>query len=534
MTDANQAARKALHWADSWADAIIRERGDLEAYTCSAGITPSGTVHIGNFREIISVDLIVRALRDRGKNARFLYSWDDYDVFRKVPANMPEQDMLKAHLRFPITLVPDPFGRDESYARHHEADVEAVLPKVGITPEYRYQAECYRAGRYAEGMRTALRNRDRIRDCLNRFRDDAHKISGQEDYWPVAAFCAKCNRDATEIDSYDGDYGVAYHCTACGHAETADLRTAKGLKLGWRVDWPMRWHYERTVFEPAGKDHHSKGGSFDTARLVSKEVFGWDAPVSFRYDFIGIKGAPGKMSSSKGDVITLGDVLRVYQPEIVRYLFAGTRPNTEFAISFDLDVLKTYEDYDRTERIAWGAEKAKSDEAFLKERRIYELSQVGDMPAEMPYQAPFRHLCNILQINSGDIGATLASLPGVKPEQKTRLRARCECAWRWVTECAPDGFAFSLRADGSKAALSEAEAQALRRIRADIAPQLDALGEKALSEALYAVAHGLALEPKALFQAVYQALIGRNQGPRLTSFMKIIGRERLERILGAY
>ncbi len=69
MTDANQAARKALHWADSWADAIIRERGDLDAYTCSAGITPSGTVHIGNFREIISADLVVRALRDRGKNA---------------------------------------------------------------------------------------------------------------------------------------------------------------------------------------------------------------------------------------------------------------------------------------------------------------------------------------------------------------------------------------------------------------------------------------------------------------------------------
>ncbi len=67
MTDANQAARKALHWADSWADAIIRERGDLDAYTYSAGITPSGTVHIGNFREIISVDLVVRALRDRGK-----------------------------------------------------------------------------------------------------------------------------------------------------------------------------------------------------------------------------------------------------------------------------------------------------------------------------------------------------------------------------------------------------------------------------------------------------------------------------------
>ena len=109
-----------FHWADQTADKIIRERGDLDVYTCASGITPSGTVHIGNFREIISVDLVVRALRSRGKNVRFIYSWDDYDVFRKVPENMRNKDVLEAHLRFPITMVPDTTGRDSSYARHHD------------------------------------------------------------------------------------------------------------------------------------------------------------------------------------------------------------------------------------------------------------------------------------------------------------------------------------------------------------------------------------------------------------------------------
>ena len=117
----NAAERKTIfHWADRTADQIIRERGDLDLYTCASGITPSGTVHIGNFREIISVDLVVRALRDRGKKVRFIYSWDDYDVFRKVPLNMPNQDILEKHLRYPITLVPDTTGRDSSYARHHD------------------------------------------------------------------------------------------------------------------------------------------------------------------------------------------------------------------------------------------------------------------------------------------------------------------------------------------------------------------------------------------------------------------------------
>ena len=117
-----------------------------------------------------------------------------------------------------------------------------------------------------------------------------------------------------------------------------------------------------------------------------------------RYDFIGIKGSPGKMSSSKGKVVDLPDLLRVYQPEVVRYLFAGTRPNTEFVISFDLDVIKIYEDYDKTERIYWGTEKAKDEETRVRESRIYELSQVQKVPSEAPYQVPFRHLCNLLLI----------------------------------------------------------------------------------------------------------------------------------------
>ena len=141
------------HWADQTAEKIIRERGDLDVYTCASGITPSGTVHIGNFREIISVDLVVRALRDRGKNVRFIYSWDDYDVFRKVPLNMPKSEELAKCLRFPITMVPDPFDRDSSYARHHEVDVESTLPVVGINPEFLYQAERYRSHMYDEGMK---------------------------------------------------------------------------------------------------------------------------------------------------------------------------------------------------------------------------------------------------------------------------------------------------------------------------------------------------------------------------------------------
>jgi lysyl-tRNA synthetase class 1 len=300
----------------------------------------------------------------------------------------------------------------------------------------------------------------------------------------------------------------------------------------------MRWEYEKVDFEPAGKDHHSQGGSFDTARHVCKDVYDWDAPVSFRYDFIGIKGSAGKMSSSSGKVINLEDLLRVYTPEVVRYLFAGTRPNTEFTISFDLDVIKIYEDYDRTERIAFKVEKAK-DEVYQKERRIYELSQTGGVSEAMPFQVPFRHLCNLIQIAGGDSARVIAALEkdtgGFSAEQRGRLEARCSRAAYWAAECAPEEFRFSLRGEGEKADLSNSEAEGVRLLREKVVSVIESFADdKSCAEAIYQTAGLAGLEPKALFRAAYQALIGKDQGPRLASFLRSIGRERLLGILREY
>ena len=534
----NTNAPLLCHWADQMADKIIREKGDLDSYTCASGITPSGTVHLGNFREIITVDLVVKALRSRGKNVRFIYSWDDYDVFRKVPANMPEPETLEKYLRYPITMVPDTTGRNENYARHHEVDIEQQLPRVGIEPEFLYQASRYRANKYAEGMKKAMQNRDVIKECLNEYRDDAHKMKPEDVYWPVAIFCGKCNKDTTEITEYDGEYGISYKCE-CGHCETADIREFKGAKLGWRVDWPMRWNEEKVVFEPGGKDHISPGGSYDTAKLVSKRIYDWDAPVTMRYDFVNLKGVPGKMSSSKGKVIALPDALDVYQAEVLRYLFAGTRPNTEFAISFDMDVLKVYEDYDKTERIVYGIDKAKNDEQFNKEKRIYMLSQIdGQIPQTMPYQITFRMLTTLLQIYSGDIDKVISSLGDVKPEQEERLRRRAACAWFWIQNSAPscaEEFCFALRTDGSKADLQGDLLTAVKRVRDEVVPKIDTFQiDKECQQAMYDIATEMGIEPKALFTAMYNALINKDQGPRLGNFMRIIGKDQLTSILSVY
>ncbi len=518
------------HWADINAAKIVREKGEKDVYVCASGITPSGTVHIGNFREIISVDLVVRALRETGKKVRFIYSWDDYDVFRKVPKNMPRQDMLVAHLRRPITLVPDPYGVEESYARHHEVDVERELHKVGIHPEYLYQARRYRASEYAEEIKAALGKTAEIRAIL-----DAHRTEPLgEDWKPVSVFCGGCSRDTTEVLSWDGAYGIEYSCESCGRRETVDLRATALAKLPWRVDWPMRWAHEDVDFEPAGKDHHSEGGSFDTAREVVRRIYNHEPPVTFQYDFISIKGRGGKISSSSGEVIDLKDVLEVYTPEVTRYLFAGTRPNTEFAISFDLDVIKIYEDYDKTERIYYGAEPA-DEKRREKEKRIYELSQVERAPEKMPYQVPFRHLCNLLQINGGDIEKTLDALPDMDHTQRERMRTRAVCAWNWISRFAPEDFRFALRgtedapvevSDGARAAI-----RALGKILEERFPSLD---EKSLGEAVYDVCGSAGIEPKAFFVEIYRVLVGKERGPRLAAFILTVGRDRILEILAKY
>jgi lysyl-tRNA synthetase class 1 len=528
MSSNNNEQQNAMHWADVYAEKIIREKGDKDLYTCASGITPSGTVHIGNFREIISVDLVVRALRERGKNVRFIYSWDDYDVFRKVPKNMPDPELLAKYLRFPITLVPDTTGRADNYARGNELDVEKILPSVGIHPEYIYQAARYRSSKYAEGMRMALENRDAIKKILDKYRTEPLP----DTWYPISVFSSFTEKDTTTVTGWDGEWGVTYHDDEVDKSETIDLRKTPYAKLPWRVDWPMRWKQEHVDFEPAGKDHHSEGGSFDTSREIV-ELFGWHAPVSFQYDFISIKGHGGKISSSSGDVISLPDVLEIYTPEVTRFLFVGTQPNREFAISFDLDVLKIYEDYDNCERIYFGVLPV-SDKKRAHEKRIFELSQVDKVPETLSYQIPFRHLCNLLLIHELDVDAALATLKDLKDDQKDRLVARAKCAKAWLEKFAPEDFKFHLSTEKDEKVELSASALAAVQALGKVVEKMDDLAPTDFTTAMYACASDNGVETPDFFKSVYLVLIGKEKGPKLAEFIRSCGKAKVSKILERY
>ncbi len=514
-----------MHWADATAKRIIAEKGDKEEYVCASGITPSGTVHIGNFREVITVDLVVRALKQLGKKVKFIYSWDDYDVFRKVPPNMPKKEVLEKYLRMPITDVPDTFGCHSSYAEHNEKDFEKYLPVVGIKPHFISQSKKYRNCDYADEIKFALENADQIKKILNEFRTEPLR----EDWLPVSIFCEKCKCDTIKLMRYEGDYGVHYECE-CGHKDTFDIRKKGMIKLLWRIDWPMRWNYEKVDFESGGKDHFTAGGSFDTASRITKEIWKRDPPTSMRYDFVTIKGKGGKISSSAGNVIELRDVLEIYEPDIVRWFFAGTRPNTEFSISFDLDVIKNYEDFDRCERIYYGEEKVDEKEA-KKQKRIYELSVVDKPQEKIPFQPSFRHLTNVLQTHEMDIDRTIGYYEKeLKYDfDRERLRMRAQCAKNWIEKYAPDDFKYEVQKEIPPNIKIDKK---MRKIFKEIAKKLKEREwtDKDLHEEFYIMMNNTGVDNKTFFKTAYNILINKDRGPQLANFILTIGKNRVAKL----
>ncbi len=530
-----------LHWADVAAAKTVQAHPGVERITVAAGITPSGVVHIGNFREVITVDLVARALRDRGLDVRFVYSWDDFDVFRKVPADAPQQELLQPQLGRSIADVPDPWGEHDCYASHHIATFEASIAPLGIRPEFIRQSRAYRAGRYAEGLRRALECAAVIRKILNDARTRNGARSLLPDTWlPLAGFCSACGYDDLAF-AWDGDWTVNVTCARCKHVDDVDLRKGGSLKLPWRVDWPMRWSVERVSFEPGGKDHSSAGGSYDTAKDIVREVYGWVAPQYVGYDFVSLKGEGGKISSSKGGVVTVADCLEIYEPQVLRWMFAGYRPNTEFQISFDVDVIKIYEDFDRAVRQAYEADDGGAkDRKRQTARRTLQLASVDHTPivagSEPPAVVPFRHLGVVLQIFDGDIERTLEHLVGtgeiVGEAARAAAQVRAQCAWNWVRDFAPDDFRYRIRAEPVRRELEPGDAAHLGHI-AQLVAETDAPAlESALTEQFKRWA-GEGVDLRQFYPIVYDLLLGRDRGPKLTSLLATMGRDRVLPLLSA-
>ena len=187
-----------MHWSEKIAQEIVRRRPDKEEYVCAAGISPSGTIHIGNFRDVATSYFVVKALRKMGKKARLLFSWDEYDRLRKIPVDVAKVNGdMEQYIGRPYVDVPNPFDDSAefpSYAAHFEHIFETSMERFGIEMDYRHQGEMNRSGKYVDLVLKALSKRGEIFDILDSFRTQEAQPGEREHYYPVAIYCPHCGK----------------------------------------------------------------------------------------------------------------------------------------------------------------------------------------------------------------------------------------------------------------------------------------------------------------------------------------------------
>ncbi len=486
-------------WADQIADRIIKERSKKKEYVCASGITPSGSIHIGNFREVITTDLVVKALEAKGKKVRFIYSWDDFDRFRKVPKNVSKE--YEKYLGMSLSDIPSPFEKGKSYAQHFEKEFEEQLKKVGIKPFFIYQNEMNKKCKYAKLIKLAIDNKKEIMNILNKYR----KEPLSKNWWPVAVYCEKCKKDYTKIINIK-EYIIEYECR-CGYKGKVDFSKKGIVNAPWRIDWPMRWKYEGVDFEPGGIDHSVHGGSYTTAKEIVKEIYKGEIPIYVFYDWVKIKGGK-EFSSSTGDVTTVNDVLEVYEPEILRYLFVGTKPKTGFQISFDNDVIKIYEDYDALEKKYYGKK------ADPKEKRTYELCQLK-ISKNKPEKTSFRHLISLVQIGR---------LNDLNKESKIRA----EKVKNWLEKYAGEDMKFKIQ-EKINVKLNAKEKSALIKLK-DVLKKKKYTEESLFNE-FYKICEESNIKNTEFFDAAYRVIINKSKGPRLATLILTVGQDKIIKLL---
>jgi lysyl-tRNA synthetase class 1 len=558
-------------WVSRFADEVIAEadrRAPGKPIVCASGLSPSGPIHLGNLREVMTPHLVADEIRRRGRECVHIISWDDYDRYRKVPAGIDEA--WAAHIGKPLTAVPAPPGSTfGNWAEHYKAAMIDSLAELGVVFRGISQTSMYTSGAYRDQILLAMAQRAKIDEILGRYRtriapaskpetdeaaaeaaegsgaaseDDGSAATG---YYPYKPYCTVCNKDFTTVTAYDDETTeMSFTCGACGHAETVLLKDFNHGKLVWKVDWPMRWAYEGVVFEPSGVDHSSPGSSFVVGGQIVREIFDGEQPIGPMYAFVGIVGM-AKMSSSKGGVPTPADAMRIMEAPLLRWLYARRRPNQSFKVAFDQEIQRLYDEWDSlAAKAAAGTAPPADAIAYDRARRTAEIS----LPVT-PRPLPYRMLASVADITTGEPTQMLRILHEIDPSRPIdsldEVRPRLDKATAWATEQLP--------VDQRTRVLDKPDLELLDSLDADQRRSLDlllaGLDEHWSLEGLTTLVYGvpkqmLGLPPdvkptpelkvvqRTFFVLLYRLLVGKETGPRLPTLLLASGAERVRVLLG--
>ncbi|MBT2368721.1 lysine--tRNA ligase [Streptomyces sp. ISL-10] len=570
-------------WVSRFADEVIAEserRAPGKPVVVASGLSPSGPIHLGNLREVMTPHLVADEIRRRGYEVRHLISWDDYDRYRKVPKGIDGVDeSWSEYIGRPLTSVPAPKGSSfPNWAEHFKAAMTESLAELGVEYDGISQTEQYTAGVYREQILHAMRHRGDIDAILAQYRtkkdpkaqaeaqakksqkpvDEAELEAaegsgaaaeddgtGSAGYFPYKPYCGSCDKDLTTVTAYDDDTTeLTYTCTACGFSETVRLSEFNRGKLVWKVDWPMRWAYEGVIFEPSGVDHSSPGSSFQVGGQIVG-IFDGKQPIGPMYAFVGISGM-AKMSSSRGGVPTPADALKIMEPQLLRWLYARRRPNQSFKIAFDQEIQRLYDEWDKLEaKVADGTVLPADAAAYSRAAR----TAAGDLP-RTPRPLPYRTLASVVDITAGHEDQTLRILSELDPANPVtdldEVRPRLDRAESWISTHVPAEARTVVRSEPDTELLGSLDDQSRESLRLLLEGLDTHWSLDGLTTLVYGVPKVMAgLTPDAkptpelkvaqrsFFALLYRLLVSRETGPRLPTLLLAVGADRVRKLLGA-
>jgi len=491
--------------------------------------------------------LVADEVRRSGHPCRHILSWDDYDRFRRVPAGFP--DNFTENVGRALTSVPDPAGDcHENWAEHFKYPLRQALARLGIAVTEISQTRMYTSGAYTEQIILAMRRRADIRAIGRRYqtRQTDADDDALADYYPFRPYCVTCGRDDATVTAFDDDTAQISYTCRCGTAVgPVPIGQVPG-KLAWKVDWPMRWAYERVTFEPAGADHASPGSSFDVGRQLVENIFGGTMPLHFGYSFVGTQGS-AKLSGSAGGAPTPEDALEIFEAPLIRWLYARRRPEQSITLAFDTEVGRLYDEWDvLTRKVSDGTAQSGARVIYTRASSTAD----GQLP-RTPRPMPFRTLASIYDITAGDEGQELRILRDLTPESPimtlNQVQPRLDCARAWVLGYAPDEDRTTVRGEPDAetlTGLNEQERHAVKLLVAQMTEQWSLDGLTTLLYGIPKLVRGLPIDApptpelktaqRAWFVLLYRLLLGKDTGPRLPTLLLALGEAKVRMLLGGY
>ena len=507
-----------MHWADVAAEKLL-ESG--KEHVISSGITPSGPIHLGSMREILTADAIVRAVNDKGGKAELLYVADNADPLRKVYPFL-DRGKYESYVGRPLAEIPAPEG-DESYDQFFLKPFFQALEEVGVKPKVIDNYKYYKDGKYNECVRKIIENREETRYILE-------KISGRQlpKHWFPWTF-KDTNGKLCNGKFIKYEWPFVYFKNEIGNEVENNIEKGEG-KLPWRLDWPSKWKILGVTFEAFGKDHATKGGSFDTGKRIVKDILEYDEPHHIVYEWINLKGK-GAMHSSTGLAISAEEMLRMAPPEVIRWLIMQPQPNRHVDFDPGLGLLNSVDKYDRSLQSYYSG---KLDE---NSSRALELSQIKAISDNKKQTIPYRHLVTLSQSkeNHKEIEKTLIRTGDIKKldaDEINSLKSRLNCIEGWLDNYAPESVKFKIQKNAPKLDLNSDEKKYLKNMKEKIA--LIDWNPKSIHDSFYELQESSKVSAKEYFRIMYLILLGKERGPRLGFFLATIDKNFVVKRLDSY